>query len=90
MTEVLNAVVAAYTAVGLALSALGVRAWFRFGETRFAVLFLGFLGFFGQGVLLTWGLFVRNGVDDLLLPAFGLGLAGLVLVYFATLGRPRR
>jgi len=90
----LNAVAAALTGLGLLLSLLGLRAWLRFGESRLGLLFLAFLGFLAQGVLLTWGLFVRDQptgrIDDLVLPVIALSGASLLLVYFATLVRPRR
>lgn len=86
MFELLNAFVAGLTAVGLLLALLGLRAWLRYGEKRLALLFLAFLGFFAQGLLLTWGLFVRNKVDDLLVPMLALSSASVLLVYLATLG----
>lgn len=86
--EVLNVVVAGLTAVGLILSSLGFRAWFRHGETRLGLLFFAFLGFLAQGVLLSWGLFVRSRVDNLLIPVVALSGASLLLVYLATLERP--
>lgn len=89
MSALLNFLGAGLTAVGLLLSALGLRAWFRHGDSRLAFLFFGFLGFLIQGVLLTWGLFVRNRVDDLTMPIVALSGASLLLVYFATLARPR-
>lgn len=93
MSVVLNAVVASLTGVGLVLSALGLRAWFRYGEGRLGLLFLGFLGFLAQGLLLTWGLFVRDRpagrIDDLVVPVAALSGASLLLVYLATLARPR-
>jgi hypothetical protein len=51
--DLLNALVAGLTAIGLILTMLGLRAWFRYGERRLAFLFAAFLGFLAQGVLLT-------------------------------------
>lgn len=90
MSELLNAVAAALTALGLALTLLGGRAWFRYGETRLGLLFFAFLGFLAQGTLMTWGLFIRERVDDLLIPLVTLSGASLLLVYVATLARPSR
>lgn len=90
MSEILNIAVASLTALGLLLTLLALRAWWRFGEKTLGVLFLGFAGFLGQGLLLTWGLFLRNRVDDLVLPVVALSGASLLLVYLATLGRPKR
>jgi hypothetical protein len=90
----LNAFVAGLTGLGLLLSILGLRAWFRYGEPRLGLLFLSFLGFLAQGLLLTWGLFLRDRpagrIDDLVLPVTALSGASLLLVYFATLVPPRR
>lgn len=89
MSTVLNVAVAGLTAIGFILSVLGLRAWFRYGETRLALLFLAFLGFLSQGGLLTYGLFVRNRIDDLVVPITALSGGSLLMVYFATLGRSK-
>ena len=88
MSALLNVLGAGLTAIGLLLSVLGVRAWFRYGETRLAFLCFAFLGFLAQGLLLTWGLFIRNRIDDLIVPVVALSGTSLLLVYFATLARP--
>lgn len=91
MSAILNGLVAGLTAVGLVLSVLGFRAWFRFGEPRLALLFLAFLGFLGQGLLLTYALFLLNDLtDEVIVGAIGLSGASLLLVYLATLARPAR
>ena len=90
MSALLNALAAGLTGVGLLLSIMGLRAWFRFGEPRLGLLFAAFLGFFAQGVLLTYGLFERNRTDNLVLPITALSGASLLLVYVATLARPAR
>lgn len=87
LNHLLNGFAAGLTGVGLLLSALGFRAWFRFGEPRLGLLFFAFLGFLGQGLLLSWGLFLRNRVDDLLVPVVALSGTSLLLVYLATLER---
>ena len=84
----LNILAGTVTATGLLLAALGLRAWARSGSARSGVLFLAFLGFLAQGVLLSWGLFVRDSVDGLVFPLVSLTGASLLLVYFATLFAP--
>lgn len=87
----LNGFVAGVTAVGLFLALLGLRAWYRYGEPRLALLFLAFAGFLAQGLLLSWALFIREAIDDpVIVAAVGLSGASLLLVYFATLARPAR
>ena len=90
MPTLLNALVAGLTAVGLILSVLGLRAFARYGEPRLGLLFLSFVGFFLQGAILTWGLFVNNRVDDLIIPVTALSGASLLLVYVATIAKPAR
>lgn len=87
MSVFLNALAAGLTAVGFFITLLGFRAWFRYGERRLGLLFFAFFGFFVQGLLLAWGLFVRNRVDDLVVPLVGLSGVSLLLVYVATLVR---
>lgn len=87
MSALLNAIVATLTGVGFLLTILGLRAWLRFGDRRLGLLFFAFLGFLVQGLLLTWGLFGRNRVDDLVVPLVAISGFSLLLVYLATLVR---
>lgn len=88
-THVLNIAVAGLSAAGLVLTILGLRVWLRFGDARSALLFFAFWGFLAQGALLTWGLFIRNSVEDLLVPVVALSGVSLILVYMTTLVRVR-
>ena len=86
----INALAAFLTAGGLVLTALGARAWWRYGELRFGLLCIAYAGFLAEGLLVSWGLFVRNRVDDLILPILFLTVVSLFLVHTATLTAPGR
>lgn len=86
----LNVLAGTITAVGLLLCVLGLRAWLRSGDARAGLFFAAFLGFLAQGALLSWGLFVRDRVDDLTFPLALLTGSSLLLVYLATLFSPRQ
>ncbi len=91
MSALLNAFVASLTALGLILSVLGFRAWFRFAEPRLGLLFLAFLGFLAQGMLLTYALFIENQITtEIVVAATAMSGGSLLLVYLATLARPAR
>lgn len=87
MSTALNVAVAAYALTALALAVLGVLGWRRSRRTKIGVLAAGFGLFAAGGLLAAWWLFAREDLETLLTLHLGLGAAGLLTVYVATVKR---
>ena len=89
MSLELNLLAGGLTGVGVLLTGLGGRGFVRHADARSLLLLVGFGCFLAQGLLLSWGLFVAQRVDDLVVPIVALSAGALVSLYAATLARPR-
>lgn len=87
MTVWLNVAVAAFTLTAGALSVLGTLAWRRSEHAKLGLLALGFTWFALAGLVSSWWLFTREGLDTLFTIHVSLAALGLLTIYVATVKR---